>query len=229
VRQVGPYRLLEPLGAGGMGTVYRALHTHLGKVVALKLLRSSWRDVPEAVGRFRREMRAAGRLRHPNLVEAYDAGAEGVPYLAMELVAGLDVARLLQGHPGGRLAVADACEVVRQAAAGLQHAFENGLVHRDLKPSNLLLTPDGTVKVLDLGLALPRSATPGQADLTGAGQFLGTPDYMAPEQLLDPHTVDVRADLYSLGATLYHLLAGRPPFDGPGQRDPAGKRRAHLQ
>jgi hypothetical protein len=236
---LGPYRLLGPLGQGGMGTVYRAVHIHLGKVVALKLVAAHRASNPELLARFRQEMQAVGRLQHPNIVQAYDAAVDGVPYLSMELLDGIDLAALVRRL--GPLPVADACEAVRQAALGLQHAHENGLVHRDLKPSNLMLTSDGVVKILDLGLARLRGESPsgstagtvdaacGDCDLTADGQLLGTPDYMAPEQACDSRRADIRSDLYSLGCTLFHLLTGRPPFSGPGQESPAAKARAHVE
>ena len=160
-------------------------------------------------------MKAVGKLVHPNIVHAYDAGEEaGIHFLVMEYVDGVDVTRIQKRC--GQLAVADACEIVRQAAIGLQHAHENRMVHRDIKPSNLLATKDGVVKVLDLGLALLHEGDAAAArDLTNTGQVMGTLDYMAPEQADDTHAVDIRADIYSLGCTLYSLLAGQPPFAGP--------------
>jgi WD40 repeat protein len=167
-----------------------------------------------ARARFEREMEAIGAVDHPNIVRAMHAGeAEGTPYLVVEYVDGLDLSELAARL--GPLPIADACELVRQAALGLQCAHEHGLVHRDVKPSNLMLTRQGQVKILDLGLALLRGPHAEQADeLTGAGQTMGTWDYMAPEQGIDSHEVDVRADIYSLGATLYKLLTGHAPFSG---------------
>jgi hypothetical protein len=210
--RVGPYEILEPLGRGGMGAVYKARHSHLGKLVALKLLPGR-RMSESAVARFLLEMQAVGRLNHANIVQAYDAAVEGVPYLAMELLRGIDLAKLVERH--GPLPVADACECVRQAALGLQHAFEHSLVHRDIKPSNLMLTPDGVVKLLDLGLARLHGGVPAGTRPTadaGAAHILGTVDYISPEQARDSQAVDIRADLYSLGCTLYFLLTGRTPF-----------------
>jgi serine/threonine protein kinase/formylglycine-generating enzyme required for sulfatase activity len=236
---LGEYQLVERLGHGGMGSVWRALHRRLERPVALKVLASRQGHDPAAVSRFRREMKAVGKLRHANIVQATDAGeADGVPFLVMELVAGTDLARLVRRH--GRLRPADACELVRQAALGLQHAHEQGLVHRDVKPSNLLLTPERQVKILDLGLALLKGEPPsglaagtgptglsGPA-LTSVSSVMGTNDYMAPEQWRDPHAVDARADLYSLGCTLFYLLAGRPPFDDGRSSSVLSKREAHL-
>jgi serine/threonine protein kinase len=208
-RVVGEYELGDELGGGGMGVVYRARHRRLDKWVALKLLPVHTRHSEDAVERFLREMRAVGGLKHPNVVEAYDAGEQtGVVYLAMELVEGMDLDKLVRKR--GPLPVAEACALVQQAALGLQHLHERGLVHRDIKPSNLMRTAGGMVKVLDLGLARWRAETAGA--LTWPRQGMGTPDYIAPEQVRDAAAVDARADLYGLGGTLFHLLTGRAPF-----------------
>jgi serine/threonine protein kinase len=207
---LGEYDLLEKLGAGGMGEVYRARHRRLDKRVALKLLTVDSRASRDRLARFLREMKAVGSLDHPNLVEAYDAGEQaGIVYLVMKLIEGTDLGKLVQQR--GPLSVAEACDLARQTALGLAYLHERGLVHRDLKPSNLMRTPDGTVKILDLGLARWREATTGE-DLTGPGQVMGTPDYLAPEQLRSAATVDIRADLYGLGGTLFYLLTGQAPF-----------------
>jgi serine/threonine protein kinase len=210
------YEILEKLGEGGMGVVYKARHVALDRIVALKVISRALLANPSALARFRREARAAARLSHANLVTVHDAGASGDDhFLVMEYVAGIDLAQCLAQR--GALPPREACDYIRQAALGLEHAHERGLVHRDIKPSNLLVAPDGTVKLVDLGLALIR---PGAADLaandtlTQEGGFMGTPDYVAPEQALDPHAADIRADIYSLGCTLYHLVTGRPPFPG---------------
>lgn len=210
--QLGPYRLREPIGKGGMGVVFLAEHVWLRRLAAVKLLPADRLRDAHAVERFQREMQAVAPLDHPHIVRAYDAGeANGQLYLAMELVNGCDLGRLVKRR--GPLAVADACELVRQAALGLQHAHGHGLVHRDLKPSNLMLTPEGTVKLLDLGLARLRPEDVAVEGLTDTHQeLLGTADFMAPEQGLDPRGADARSDLYSLGCTLYFLLAGRSPF-----------------
>jgi serine/threonine protein kinase len=225
--RVGPYELLEPLGQGGMGSVHKARHVHLNKIVALKLLLAERMASAGARERFLREIKAVGSLpAHPHIIQAYDAAVEELPYLVMEYVAGTDLAHLVKDR--SPLPVADACELVRQAALGLQHAHEHGRVHRDIKPSNLMLTTSGQVKVLDLGLALFQEAEPSETALTAAGTVMGTPDYMAPEQLLDSHSVDIRADIYSLGCTLYHLLVGRPPFNDEKHVSVGSKRLAHL-
>jgi serine/threonine protein kinase len=232
-RRLGDYRFLEPLGRGGMGTVYRAIHTRLGKVVALKVIRPDRLGHPEALDRFRREMRALGGLEHHNLVRALDAREEaGVLFLVMEYVEGIDLARLLVRQ--GRLTRADACEVVRQAATGLDYAHRScGLVHRDIKPSNLMITPEGCVKILDLGIASfdpgPRGPEPPPGTgVTSVDERVGTYDYMAPEQWLMSPEVDTRTDVYGLGCTLYELLAGSAPYARPEWTTWDQKMRAHT-
>ncbi|HEV3255341.1 MAG TPA: protein kinase [Gemmataceae bacterium] len=215
---VGSYILLEKLGEGGMGQVLKARHRNLGRIVALKLIRKERLAHPDAVRRFQREVRSAAALSHPNIVHAYDADEiSGTHLLVMEYIEGaIDLAKLVKKN--GPLPVPQACEYIRQAALGLQHAFERGLVHRDIKPANLLLTANGTVvKVLDMGLARLDQSTADDdksSTMTQEGAVMGTPDYIAPEQALESHTVDIRADLYSLGCTFYYLLTGRAPFAG---------------
>jgi hypothetical protein len=236
-RRVDRYELLELLGRGAMGEVYKARHVHTDEVVALKLVTTEKLKKPGTAERFLREIKAQARLRHRHVVRAWDGGpADGQLFLVMEHAAGLSLDRALRRH--GRLPVADACEAARQAALGLQHAFENGLVHRDVKPSNLILTadsagpgpPETVVKVLDLGLAKFLYGDPDLRDeLTAAGYMLGTADYMAPEQWADPRSADIRADLYSLGCTLYHLLTGRPPFGDAAHDTWRKKLAAHEQ
>jgi hypothetical protein len=193
--------------------VYKARHTLLNRLVALKVLAADRTNQPQVLARFLHEMEAVGALHHPNVVGAIDAGvALGKHYLVMELVDGVDLARLVSAR--GPLPVADACELIRQAALGLEHASQKGLVHRDIKPSNLMLDRDGCVKLLDLGLALlsPSARGDPDPDLTDPGQFMGTAAYMAPEQACDPHAADIRSDIYSLGCAFYFLLSGSPPF-----------------
>ncbi|MBM4071213.1 MAG: DUF1501 domain-containing protein [Planctomycetes bacterium] len=206
------YRILEPLGQGGMGTVYKAEHLRMERTVALKIINASLVQGATAVERFHREVKAAARLNHPNIVTAYDADqVADTHFLVMEHVNGLSLSKYLEKK--GRLSVAHACEFVRQAALGLQHAHEKGMVHRDIKPANLMLTPKGQIKILDFGLArlsLDKQRVGG--NLTQEGSVMGTPDYIAPEQATDASKADIRADIYSLGCTLYALLAGRPPF-----------------
>lgn len=229
--QLGEYELLAKLGQGGMGTVYKARHTRLNRIVAVKLLpRRLVRD-ERAVARFAREMAAAGRLDHPHIVRAHDARQIGeTHFLVMEYVEGVDLAAVVKRL--GPLRPADACEIARQAALGLQCAHEHGMVHRDIKPSNLMLTCQGQVKILDLGLALLNAGETTRrraGGLTGAGQAMGTADYMAPEQVNDSHSVDIRADIYSLGCTLYKLLTGRPPYAGPNYQTSFEKLTGHAR
>ncbi len=225
-RELGEYRILEKLGEGGMGAVYRAVHTRLDKIVALKILPTRRGRDDEVVARFDREMKAIGRLNHPNIVQASDAREiGGTRFLVMEYIDGADFARIVNAC--GRLSLADACEAIRQAALGLQAAHELDLVHRDVKPSNLMLTLQGQVKVLDLGLARFHSDSGGN-DLTLSGQIMGTADYMAPEQVSDCHHVDIRADIYSLGCSLYKLLTGQAPFDDPQSAGPMARMAARM-
>jgi serine/threonine-protein kinase len=215
---LGSYIILEQLGEGGMGQVLKARHRNMGRIVALKIIREERLKRPDALRRFQREVRAVAALNHPHIVHAYDADQIGNTHLlVMEYIEGaIDLARLVKKN--GPLPVDQACEYIRQAALGLQHAFERGLVHRDIKPANLLLTIGGKVlKVLDMGLARldPIQAINEQSSvMTQVGSIMGTPDFIAPEQAMDSHTVDTRADLYSLGCTLYYLLTGRAPFAG---------------
>ena len=214
---VGSYKLLTLLGQGGMGAVYKALHPKLDKVVALKVLRAG-RIKGELVDRFQREMKALGKLDHPHLIRALDAGeADGTHFLVMEFVSGMDLSALLAKR--GKLPIADACELIVHAATGLHAAHSRGMIHRDIKPANLMLAEQEfgppVVKVLDLGLALlSETQKPDEGGLTSDGQIMGTIDYMPPEQAQDSHSVDFRADIYSLGASLYALLTGGSIFQG---------------
>ncbi len=205
------YRLQQRLGAGGMGEVYKAEHRMLRKPVALKVINKQLTASPDIVARFRREMRAVALLSHPNVVQAHDAEQAGeLNFLVMEFIEGIDLAALVEQQ--GPLSVPCACDCVRQAALGLAHALKQGLVHRDVKPQNLMRTPEGVVKVLDFGLASLGTEPRAEGGLTGVDTPMGTPDYVAPEQIRDAHSADTRADVYSLGCTLYFLLTGRPPF-----------------
>jgi eukaryotic-like serine/threonine-protein kinase len=213
------YRILARLGEGGMGTVYKAEHRIMERVVALKVISPHLLANKQAIDRFHQEARAAARLNHPNIVTAHDADqAGGLHFLVMEYVEGINLARLVEKK--GPLPVSHACHFARQTALGLQHAHEQGMVHRDIKPHNLMVTRKGQVKILDFGLARlartetsPETRGPARA-LTAVDVVLGTPDYLAPEQAHNSRDVDARADLYSLGCTLYFLLTGRVPFPG---------------
>ena len=207
------YRFLRELGRGGMGIVYQAEQTVMGRTVAVKVINPSVLDHPDALPRFQSEVRAAAKLDHPNIVRAHDAEQVGSMHLlVMEYVEGASLADLVAKK--GPLPVAYACHYIRQAALGLQHAFEQGMVHRDIKPQNLMVNARGQVKVLDFGLARMRSERKAGGGLTQVDAFMGTPEYVSPEQATDAHSADTRADIYSLGCTLFFLLAGRPPFQG---------------
>jgi serine/threonine protein kinase len=218
------YEIKALLGTGGMGVVYRALDHALQRDVALKVIAGQTHQ-NLAKERFLRERRALGRLNHDNVVRAFHAGEtdEGQLFLVMELVDGRSLAEILQAH--GRLPVADACELARQAALGLKALHEAMLVHRDVKPQNLMLTPRGGAKLLDLGLALLIDQSPGS--ITGTDLIPGSPDYMAPEQARDPSAATTSADLYGLGCVLYCLLAGRPPFGDERHQPVISKLTAH--
>lgn len=208
------YTNLRELGRGGMGVVYLARNAAMDREEVLKVVNKAVLKKAGAAERFEREIRAAAKLRHTNIVTAYAVVQVGdLTVFSMEYVPGDDLAKVLQKK--GPLPVARACHCAYQTAQGLQHAHEKGMVHRDIKPSNLMLTPDGrklVVKILDFGLAKSTRATAADRDLTGSGNMLGTPTYMAPEQVADAATADIRADVYALGCTLYCLLTGRPPF-----------------
>lgn len=226
-KTIGDYRIIELIGTGGMGQVYLAEHTRMQRVVAIKMLPVERMEDPDAIAFFYEEVRAASRLMHPNIVTAFDAGeADGIHYLAMEYVQGQTLTKLVSRD--GPLSVGMAAAVIRQAALGLLHAHRAGIIHRDVKPGNLMRASDGTVKVLDLGLARISSASllteepqpPNESGknsddpFSSKGRLVGTLPYMSPEQLEDPEAADARSDIYSLGATLYFLLVGRPPFTG---------------
>jgi tRNA A-37 threonylcarbamoyl transferase component Bud32 len=213
LRKHPKFRVPRPLGQGGMGSVYLAEHRIMERPVALKVVNKALLDNEEALARFRNEIKAAGKLKHDNIVAAYDAEQAGdLHLLVMEYVEGQSLAQVLERS--GPLPVADSCRYAHQAALGLQHAHDQRMVHRDIKPQNLMVTREGRVKVLDFGLARLASERPRRGAVTVIGAYMGTPEYMAPEQALDARSADIRADIYSLGCTLYCLLAGRPPFAG---------------
>jgi serine/threonine protein kinase len=214
------YRIVRLLGRGGMGAVYQAVHTVMDRPVALKVMRPDLTENPAAVERFKREVKAAAQLHHPNIVTAFDAEQVGnTHFLVMEYVDGRTLADVVAAD--GPLPAEVAADFVAQAAQGLQFAFEKGMIHRDIKPHNLMRTgvvispetaqhPHGQIKILDFGLA--RLATEGSGAQTASGMILGTVDFMAPEQADNAKKADIRSDIYSLGCTLFYLLTGRVPF-----------------
>ncbi len=228
-KRFGRYILLEKLGQGGMGSVYKVRHERLDKVLALKVLPVELTNKADVVARFQREMKSVGKLEHNNIVRATDGGeVDGVHYLVMEYVEGYDLAKLVATK--GLCTVNNACVMLHQASQGLQYAHKSGLIHRDIKPSNLFLTKQGQVKILDLGLArLMDESQQREQSLTAMGMILGTPDFMAPEQWQDVHSADHRTDLYALGCTLFFLLTGKVPFGGDKQASWMQKMRAHSK
>jgi eukaryotic-like serine/threonine-protein kinase len=209
---LGSYKLLRPLGKGGMGVVYLGEHRVMKRPMALKVLHSESASDAKRIARFQDEARAAAQLDHPNIVRAYDfAEDNGKLFIAMEYVEGIDLEYAVQRD--GVMPIEAAMDAVLQAAHGLAHAHGRGIVHRDIKPANLLLRSDGVLKVSDMGLA--RIGWQGEApNDSGRSRLLGTSEFLAPEQALDSRSVDGRADIYSLGCTLYFLLTGRPPYPG---------------
>lgn len=212
------YVILDHIGSGGMGQVFKAEHRRMERIVALKLLREQSIDCDETLRRFRQEVKAAARLNHPNIVTAFDADeADGRHFLVMEFVEGRDLRWIAQRR---NLSAGAVVGYMMQTARGLQYAHEKGVVHRDIKPSNLLLDADEHVKILDMGIArVEPNANHGvlaetQAQLTDAGIVMGTVDFMAPEQAANTKNADARSDIYSLGCTLYFLLAGEPAYSG---------------
>jgi eukaryotic-like serine/threonine-protein kinase len=230
---LGPYHILDRLGKGGQSEVYKARHPEYGWIVALKVIRSERLAGPEAAKQFLAEMEAMAELEHPNIVQFWDADKAGDAfYCAMEFVEGTDLGKVVRLQ--GSLPPALAAEYIRQTALGLQHAHEHNLVHRDIKPVNLYLTqqpappvlpgqpPPSTegpplIKILDWGLANlgPSGDGTDQGQKNEGGHsIIGTADYLSPEQAMNPETVDIRADIYSLGCTFYYFLTGQTPFDG---------------
>ena len=210
---LGNYVILDKLGQGGMGLVLKAEHRRMRRLVALKVLSPAVTKSKDAIARFHREVQAAARLEHPNIVIAYDADeANGTHFFVMQYVDGKDLSSVVKSK--GPLQVEQAIQCVVQAARGLEYAHRRGVIHRDIKPANLLLDADGTVKILDMGLARIQGEAGANTELTGTGDIMGTIDYMAPEQALSTKSADARSDIYSLGISLWYLLVGRPAFEG---------------
>jgi serine/threonine-protein kinase len=222
--QVGRYRVLRKLGAGGMGTVYLAEDPTLHRTVALKVLAKTANTPPNLIRRFHAEAQTAAKLRHPNIVTVFDSGeADGHLFLALEYIDGPDLEKVIRKQ--GRVSVERTVEIVRQITRALDHAHALGIVHRDIKPSNILMRRDGTATLTDLGLARAIDET-AASGITRAGYTVGTVDYMAPEQARSSKAADVRSDLYSLGCTWFHMVTGQVPFN---EGDLTNKLRAHAQ
>jgi eukaryotic-like serine/threonine-protein kinase len=210
-QKLGNYEITQKLAHGGMGVIYQARHETLKRLVAIKFLASDYSENQEYVERFLREARAAALLNHPNIITVYDAGVtENVYYLIMEYVSGHDLAYVLRQQ--GPLNEARALILMKQSAYALAYAHQEGIIHQDIKPQNLILTSEGQIKLCDLGLAtwVEEKGIP----LLKDGEVMGTPFYISPEQVQNPQNVDARTDIYSLGATFYHILTGQPPFRG---------------
>lgn len=211
-RQIPGYRLLSRLGSGAMATVYKGVQEKLNRPVAIKVLAPKLSQNAEYVKLFYKEGQAAAKLNHPNIVQAIDVGeAGGFHYFVMEFVEGHTLYDELAA--GKIFTEAEALKIILQVAKALKHAHDQGLIHRDVKPKNIIITPDGTVKLADMGLA--RAASDLDAAQAEAGRAFGTPYYISPEQIRGEMDIDFRADIYSLGATLYHLVTGRVPFEAP--------------
>ncbi|WP_233199040.1 MULTISPECIES: serine/threonine protein kinase [Pirellulaceae] len=218
---LGPYVITDWIGQGGMGQVFKAEHNFMGREVAIKVLPQQ-RSTPESIGRFLREIRMQAQLDHANLVRAYDAGQDGnVHFLVTEYVPGTDLRRLVRAK--GHLNQHQGASIISQAARGLAYAHDKKLIHRDVKPGNILVTRDGTSKVSDLGLADFMNDNSEESKL---GKIVGTIDYLAPEQIRDPHDVSAKWDIYSLGCTFYYALTGKVPFPGGNVKD---KARRHCE
>ncbi len=219
---VGRYIILDRIGSGSMGRVYRAHHAMMDRVVALKIIAPEISSNERVVARFQREMKLVGRLDHPNVVRAFDADQiNRVLYIVMEYVAGSSLSDRLKKK--GPIPAAEMIDYAAQAALGLAHAHEQGIVHRDIKPSNILLNDDRRIKILDLGLGVLMEADSAATFATADGIAVGTVDYMSPEQACG-REVDGRSDLYGLGCSMYHLMTGKLPFPGDSPIERLGKR-----
>lgn len=221
--RIGPYEIVEACGRGGMGVVYKAWHDLFHQYRAIKVLPSHFDE--DDINRFAMEIKIAGQLHHHNIVRAYEANREhDILYLAMEFVDGINLDHLVKHHE--RLPVGLACDLIRQAAEGMQHAHDHDLVHRDIKPSNLMINQNGQIKILDFGLARLQ-ADQNASRLTKHGSVMGTLDYMAPEQWEDPMGATIQSDIYSLGCTFYYLITGAPPYSGNQYSHWLKKQEAH--
>jgi serine/threonine protein kinase len=223
VQQIPGYQIISKLGAGAMATVYKARQLSLDRMVAIKVLPAQWSNNPEYIQRFFKEGKAAARLNHANIVGAVDVGeANGKYFFVMEFVEGKTVHDKLENHE--RYTEKEALDIIIQVCKALVHAHAAGFIHRDVKPKNIMITPSGIAKLADMGLA--RDVSDKEAAELEAGKAYGTPYYIAPEQIKGELAIDARADLYSLGATLYHMVTGRVPFDGP---TPSAVMHKHLK
>ena len=217
IKRIGNYEFLERIGRGGMGEVYRAKHVLMDKLVAVKVLPETIADNPEAVKRFERELKLIGNLSHPNIVQAYGAEQiDGKLLLVMEFVEGMNLQQFVTS--GKKMSVDDALAIIRQVAAGLQYAHERKIIHRDIKPANIMVTADGTAKILDFGLGkfydemFLSERNESSGPLTKMGSPLGTLDFLSPEQWDSPGSVDIRSDIYGLGCTFYTIVVGEVPY-----------------
>jgi serine/threonine protein kinase len=220
--QISGYKILSKIGQGAMGSIYKALQVSMDRIVAIKCLAPKYAQNDKFRERFLREARAVARLNHPNIIQGIDVGdSNGVHYFAMEYIDGPTVGELLKR--GGALDEKRALNIVTQIARALQHAFNHGIIHRDIKPDNIMLTREGVAKLCDLGLA--KLSTPHDPDASGTkpGASMGTPYYIAPEQARGEQNVDTRADIYSLGSSLYHMVVGEVPFPGQSAADVISK------
>jgi serine/threonine protein kinase len=222
---LGPYQVLAPIGRGGMSSVFLARDSRTGELIALKVLPRDGAEQRQRA-RFRREMKLSRRVDHPHVASTYSSGKiDGVYFIAMEYIPGKSLQRLVQSE--GPLDVPRAARLMREVAAGLEHAHSQGLIHRDLKPSNIMVTPHDHAKVLDLGLAILEGEDVADVRVVGGkGYIVGTMDYIAPEQTANSAAVDRRADIYSLGCTLYYAITGRPPFPGGTSKEKMVRQRS---
>ncbi|MBN1394706.1 MAG: serine/threonine protein kinase [Pirellulales bacterium] len=219
---LGPYQIIDSIGQGGAGQVFKARHAKIGRVVAIKVLPRE-KSTPEAIANFTREIRSLAALDHPKLVAALDAGEDGnVLYLVTEFVPGQDLRKLVRDR--GPLEMPAAASIISQVAEGLKYAHQQGIVHRDVKPGNVLVAPDGSAKLSDLGFASPLNDS--AADDPRRGKIVGTADYLSPDQVRDPWNPTPGWDIYSLGCTLYYAVTGKVPFPGGTTAD---KARAHCE